>query len=95
MLALQDIIEDEKTMGTEAIAYATSANAEITREIKDTASLIARFDRERELKVRSHRAAVKKVWWIPYHKRPDHPTPYHRNSPLPTPTNPSQTLNNV
>ena len=85
MLALQDILEDEKAMGPDAIAYATSANAEITREIRYTASLIARFDKERELKVRAHKAAIKKVWWIPYHKRPDHPNPYHRNSPLPTP----------
>ena len=30
-------------------------------------------------------AALTKVWWVPYHKRADHPTPYHKNSLLPTP----------
>jgi hypothetical protein len=72
-------------MGPDFTVYASSTNAEVTRNIKDTASLIARFDKERELKVTAHKAAIKKVWWIPYHRRPDHPTPFHKNSPLPTP----------
>ena len=85
MLALQDILEDERRAGPEFISFASSTNAEVTREIKDTAHLISRFDKERELRIRSHKAAINKIWWILYHKRPDHPTPYHRNSPLPTP----------
>ena len=30
-------------------------------------------------------AAEKKVWWVPYNRRPDHPTLHHKNSPLTTP----------
>jgi hypothetical protein len=85
MLALQDILEDERRAGPDFISFASSINAEVTREIKDTVHLISRFDKDRELKIEAHRAAIRKIWWIPYHKRPDHPTPYHRNSPLPTP----------
>jgi len=80
MLALQDILEDEKRVGPDFISFASSTNAEVTREIRDTAHLISRFDKEKEQKIKAHRAAINKIWWIPYHRRPDHPTPYHKNS---------------
>ena len=61
MLALQDILEDEKRIGPSFISFASSANAEVTREIRDTACLISRFDREKELRIKAHRAATNKI----------------------------------
>lgn len=84
MLAFQEILEDEKGIGPDFIAFASSTNAEVTREIRDTECLISRLDMERENRIKAHKAAINKIWWVPYHRRPDHPTPYHRNSPLPT-----------
>ena len=52
---------------------------------KYTETIIRKYDLNVEAEQKAKTAAVTKIWWIPYHKRPDHPTPYHRNSPLPTP----------
>ena len=66
MLALQDILEDEERIGPDFISFASSTNAEVTREIRDTACLIARFDRKKELRIKAHWAAINKSWWVPH-----------------------------
>ena len=78
-------MRDECAHGPDFLVYADSANAEFSKEIKYTASLIKRYDQEILDREKAKTAARKKVCWVPYHKRADHPTPHHKNSPLPTP----------
>ena len=65
--------------------YAASTNVAVMKEIRYTAGLIQKCDKEVEARERARVAAEKKVWWVPYNRRPDHPTLHHKNSPLTTP----------
>ena len=60
-------------------------NAEFTRGIRYKAAFNRKHDEETLAREKARIAAVTKVWWVPYHKRADHPTLYLKNSPQPKP----------
>ena len=85
MLAFQYLLQDERTYGHDFNAYVRSTNDAVAMESKYVTALVRKYDQDTEAKGRARLAATTKIWWIPYYKRPNHPTPYHWNSPLPTP----------